>query len=85
MKNYKGINDEPSKEQLSLWDKKSSLCSMVDTCYIIATDHHKKETMLFDRIDRLKRWVCECETEEDLNKMAFQIIDFVHEFILFRN
>lgn len=85
MKNYNEINDEPSKEQLNLWDKRSSLCSMVDACYIIATDNHKKETMLKDRMNRLKKWVCECDTEEDLNKMAFQIIDFVHEFILFRN
>lgn len=85
MKNYNEINYEPSKEQLNLWDKKSSLYSMVDACYIIATDNYKKETMLNDRINRLKRWIWKCETEEDLNKMAFQIIDFVHEFILFRN
>jgi hypothetical protein len=85
MKNYNEINDEPSKEQLNLWDKRSSLCSMLDACYIIATDNHKKETMLKDRMNRLKKWVCECDTEEELNKMAFQIVDFVHEFILFRN
>ena len=57
MEKYKEINYEPSKEQLNLWDKKSSLYSIVDACYIIATDNYKKETMLNDRINRLKRWI----------------------------
>lgn len=79
------INDEPSKEQIKLWDKKSELYWMLNTCYLIATDNLKKKSLLEWRIDRLKRFVWESDTEEDLNKMAYQILEFVHEFIIFRN
>ena len=85
MKNYKEINDEPSKEQIELWDKKSELYCMLNTCYLIATDNLKNKSLLEWRIDRLKRFVWESDTEEDLNKMAYQIIEFVHDFIIFRN
>lgn len=85
MKNYKEINDEPSKEQLYLWDKRSQLCSMLDTCYVIATDNHKKNTLLESKISTLKNEICRCDSIEDLNKLAYQVIYFVHEFICFRN
>lgn len=85
MKNYKETNDEPSKELLDLRGNRSQLCSMLDTCYSIATEHLTKKSLLEDRINLLKRDVCQCKNQEELNKLAYEVISFVHEFICFRN
>lgn len=78
-------SEEPSKELLDLRWHRSELCTLLDTCYLLATDYHDKRTLLESRIATLKEDISKCDNEKDLNKLAYQVIYFVHEFISFRN
>ena len=63
-----------------LIDKQAMLNSIISNCQIIAND----STLCEMKIDMLRSRIAECETEEDVDKIAYQVISFVIDFMTYR-
>ena len=65
-------------EELS--DKKAQLNSIISNCEIIS----QGSTICQLKISMIRQRIAECDTEEDIDKMAYQVISFVNDFITYR-
>lgn len=73
-----------SKEEQIKSDKKARLNWAISTLEIISTENFEKKTLLQVKITEFRKDICKCETEEELDKMAYDVIRIMNDFITYR-
>lgn len=65
-------------------DKMAKLNWAISTLEIISTENFEKKTLLQVKITEFRRDICKCKTVEEVDKMAYDVIRIMNDFITYR-